>query len=93
MDYTAADAEQRMVVTAESVTTPRAAIKYLEQGDVGRKRHLYAPLCSMVGEGDFALMGRDQEQRIVLSCSVLEPPGGKKSFYVYGEADPDPGSE
>lgn len=87
VDYTPADAAARMVVTAESVNTPRAAIKYIEQGDEGKRRNLYAPLCSLVGEGDFALMSRDQEQRIVLSCSVLEPAGGKKSFYVYGEAD------
>ena len=87
VDYTPTDATPRTLVTASSLDTPRAAIRYMEQSEDGKKRNLYAPLCSVTGGGNMGLMSRDQEQRLVLSCSILDPEGGLQPVYVYGEQD------
>ena len=81
----AAPARQRVEASAR----PRevlAALRYIEDADSGAGRDYYAPRCSIGAGGELALKSRDTEQQIALTCSILDPGGGRAALYIDGEA-------
>ena len=65
----------------------RAALRNIEDSDIGAGRHYFAPLCAVSAGGeDLALKSRDSEQQIHLACDILDPGAGKAALLIDGEA-------
>lgn len=85
VQYTAAAPARKRVTTGE-VTEIVGAVRYLEDTATGEGRDYYIPRSAIAPSGEMALMSRESEQRIVLTCSIQEPSeDGVASLYIDGE--------
>ena len=66
----------------------RAAVRYIEDTGTGAGRDFYAPLCAVSAGGELALMSRETEQRIELSCEILDPGAGRAALLIDGRNAP-----
>ena len=73
-DFELADEDaDRQVVVVSSIRQVRAAFRYLEDPMRGDGRDFYGRLCAWRPNGELALKGRQNEQRIGLLIEVQEP--------------------
>ncbi len=77
VDYTPAEPESKRRRIKTGARSALGAFRYTEQSQDGANGHdVYARRCRISPNGEMALMGRDVEQRIALTCKALEPIDG-----------------
>ena len=82
--YTPA-AEARKTIKTGDVAEVVAAVRYLEDTATGKGRDYFAPKCTIAPSGEMALMSRESEQQLVLTCAIQDPGGDSAALYIDGE--------
>ena len=84
--YKPVAAADRKQVAATALREVRAAVRYIEDTQTGRGRNIYAPLCSVSAGGEMALMSRENEQQLQVSCEILDPGAGRAALLIDEQA-------
>ena len=84
--YKPVAAADRKQVAATALREVRAAVRYIKDTQTGRGRNIYAPLCSVSAGGEMALMSRENEQQLRISCEILDPGAGRAALLIDEQA-------